>query len=206
MFTQCLQILHACVISYMYLALLPFGTIHSLCLILNPFVMSGSSHIRSVLIGVEYQNWSQTFNVYLHFAMNMVRASSIKTDFHICKICTGQFSIYKSVIQFWFNLPKSRIAKSKKISKVRRHFLIIDANQNTSNMRWTRHKTNILTWKEEKTDEKVSELRSRKYRMMNVKLVKNVFRILPFNLHPDRNLRNHTLEKFQVLKTQEFSG
>ena len=33
--------------------------------------MSGSSHIRSVLIGVEYQNCHQTFVVYLLFAIWM---------------------------------------------------------------------------------------------------------------------------------------
>ena len=31
--------------------------------------MSGSSHIRSVLIGVEYQNWGRTLDVYLLFAI-----------------------------------------------------------------------------------------------------------------------------------------
>ena len=31
--------------------------------------MSGSSHIGSVLISVEYQNCQQTFDVYLRFAI-----------------------------------------------------------------------------------------------------------------------------------------
>ena len=31
--------------------------------------ISGSSHIRSVLIGVEYQNYCQTLDVYLLFAI-----------------------------------------------------------------------------------------------------------------------------------------
>jgi hypothetical protein len=31
--------------------------------------MSGSSHIRSVIIGVEYQNCRQTLNAYLLFAI-----------------------------------------------------------------------------------------------------------------------------------------
>ena len=31
--------------------------------------MRGSSHIRSVLIGVEYRNWCQTVDVYLCFAI-----------------------------------------------------------------------------------------------------------------------------------------
>ena len=33
--------------------------------------MSGSSHIRSILIGVEYQNCRRTLDVYLLFAMWM---------------------------------------------------------------------------------------------------------------------------------------
>ena len=33
--------------------------------------MSGSSHIRSVLIGVEYRNYRQTLNVYLLLAIWM---------------------------------------------------------------------------------------------------------------------------------------
>jgi hypothetical protein len=31
--------------------------------------MSGSTHNRSVLIGVEYRNWSRTLDVYLLFAI-----------------------------------------------------------------------------------------------------------------------------------------
>ena len=31
--------------------------------------MSGSSHIRSVLIGIEYQNYCQILDVYLLFAI-----------------------------------------------------------------------------------------------------------------------------------------
>ena len=31
--------------------------------------MSGSSHIQSVLIGVEYRNWRLTLDVYLLFAI-----------------------------------------------------------------------------------------------------------------------------------------
>ena len=31
--------------------------------------MCGSSHIRSFLIGVEYQNWRPTLDVYLRFAI-----------------------------------------------------------------------------------------------------------------------------------------
>ena len=46
--------------------------------------ISGSSHIGSVLIGVEYQNYYQTLDVYLLFA--------------ICNLWTGQFVTYNSVI------------------------------------------------------------------------------------------------------------
>ena len=45
-------------------------------------IMSGSSHIQSVLIGIEYQNYRQTLNVYLPFCY-LNGANSIKTDLHI---------------------------------------------------------------------------------------------------------------------------
>ena len=35
--------------------------------------MFGSSHIRSVLIGVKYQNYRQTLDVYLVFAIWMIQ-------------------------------------------------------------------------------------------------------------------------------------
>ena len=38
--------------------------------------MSGSSHIRSVLIGIEYQNCHQTFGIYLLFAIWMGQIQS----------------------------------------------------------------------------------------------------------------------------------
>jgi hypothetical protein len=38
--------------------------------------MSGSSHIQSVLIGVEYQNCCQTLEVYLLFAVWMGQIQS----------------------------------------------------------------------------------------------------------------------------------
>ena len=47
--------------------------------------MRGSSHIRSVLIGVEYRNFRRTLDVYLHFATWM-GVYSTKTDSHICKV------------------------------------------------------------------------------------------------------------------------
>ena len=47
--------------------------------------MSGSSHIRSVLIGVEYRNYRLTLDVYLLFAIWMGQIQS-KTDLHICNL------------------------------------------------------------------------------------------------------------------------
>ena len=35
----------------------------------SPPLLSGSSHIGSVLIGVDYRNSHQTLDVYLHFAI-----------------------------------------------------------------------------------------------------------------------------------------
>ena len=60
--------------------------------------MSGSCHIRNVLIDVEYQNYRRTLDVYLLFATYLDGANSIKTDLHICNLWTGQFASYKSVI------------------------------------------------------------------------------------------------------------
>ena len=57
--------------------------------------MSSSSHIRSVLIAVEYRNYRQTLDVYLLFAIWM---GQDKTGLHICNLWTGQFVSYKSVI------------------------------------------------------------------------------------------------------------
>jgi hypothetical protein len=38
--------------------------------------MSGSSHIRSALIGIKYQNYRQNLNVYLLFAVWMGQIQS----------------------------------------------------------------------------------------------------------------------------------
>ena len=38
--------------------------------------MSGSSHIRSVLIDIEYRNCRQTLDVYLHFSIWMGQIQS----------------------------------------------------------------------------------------------------------------------------------
>ena len=45
----------------------------------NNRLMSGSAHISSVLIGVEYRNCCRTLDVYLLFAIRMGQ-ESIKTD------------------------------------------------------------------------------------------------------------------------------
>ena len=61
--------------------------------------MSGSSHIRSVLIGVEYRNYYQTLDVYLLFAIWMGQMPNpIKADLPICNLWTDQFVSYKSVV------------------------------------------------------------------------------------------------------------
>ena len=61
--------------------------------------MAGSSHIRSVLIGVEYKNCCPTLDIHLLFPIIILDgANSIKTDLHICNLRTGQFVSYKSVI------------------------------------------------------------------------------------------------------------
>ena len=62
-------------------------------------VLSGSSHIRSVLNGVEYRNWHRILDVYLLFVIWMGQIQlKVKTDLHVCNLWTGQFVSYKSVI------------------------------------------------------------------------------------------------------------
>ena len=64
-------------------------------------VLSGSSHIRSVLNGVEYRNWHRILDVYLLFLIWMGQIQlKVKTDLHVCNLWTGQFVSYKSVIYF----------------------------------------------------------------------------------------------------------
>ena len=46
--------------------------------------MSGSSHIRSVLIGIKYQNCHRTLDFHLLLAKFLDGENSIKTDLHIC--------------------------------------------------------------------------------------------------------------------------
>ena len=68
--------------------------------------MSGSSHIQSVLIGVEYRNCRRTLDVYLIFAIHLGQIKS-KVNY---RFVTGQFISYKYVNQFGLNLlhPNSK--------------------------------------------------------------------------------------------------
>ena len=70
------------------------------------YLMSGSSHIWSVLIGVEYRNCCWILDVYLLFVIWMGQIQSKLIYILICNLWTGQFVSYKSVIYFWFYLPK----------------------------------------------------------------------------------------------------
>ena len=61
-------------------------------------LVSGSSHIRSVLIGVEYGNCCcRTLDVYFTFCY-LYGASSIKADLKTCNLWTDWSVSYKSVI------------------------------------------------------------------------------------------------------------
>ena len=62
-------------------------------------LMSGSSHIRSVLIGVEYRNCRRTLDVYLLFAILLGQIKS-KLNYRLVTYIS-----YKYVNQFWLNLP-----------------------------------------------------------------------------------------------------
>ena len=66
-------------------------------LLKKTWIISSSSHIQSVLIGVEYWNYCWALDVYLLFAAWMGQSQS--KLIHI-------FVSYKSVIYFWFCLPK----------------------------------------------------------------------------------------------------
>ena len=55
--------------------------------------MSGSSHIQSVLIGVEYQNCRRTLDAYLLFKW----ANIIKTKLQTCNLQNVQSISYKYV-------------------------------------------------------------------------------------------------------------
>jgi hypothetical protein len=60
-------------------------------------IMCGSCHIRSVLLGVECQNWRQTWDVYLPLAILYSGQIYEKPN---CNLQTGQFISYKYVNQF----------------------------------------------------------------------------------------------------------
>ena len=71
--------------------------------------MSGSSHIQSVLIGVEYQNCCRTL-VYLLFAIWM---EQIQSKLIYIFVNQGLTSLQVTSLQFSFDLIcPSRIAKS----------------------------------------------------------------------------------------------
>ena len=61
--------------------------------------MSSSSHLRSVLIAVEYRNCCQNLDVYLTFCYS-AWANQIKTKLQTCNLQTGQSRSYKYVNQF----------------------------------------------------------------------------------------------------------
>ena len=94
-------------------------------------IMSGSSHIRSVLIGIKYRNCRWTLDVYLHFAILLGQITDLNLQ-------TGQSISYKYVNQFWLNLPHSN-SKQKINFQSSTTNLIFNANWNTSNMRWIGH-------------------------------------------------------------------
>ena len=89
--------------------------------------MSGSSHIQSVLIGVEYRNCRRTYDVYLLFAILLGQIKS--------KIIS-----YRYVNKFWLNLPHPNSKKLINIQSLR-IILIFNTNQNTLNMRLMGHKS-----------------------------------------------------------------
>ena len=73
--------------------------------------MSGSSHIRSVLIGIKYRNCRQTLDVYLIFAIWM---GQIQSTLIYIFVTHGQASLQVTSLKFSFDLIcPSRIAKSK---------------------------------------------------------------------------------------------
>ena len=60
--------------------------------------MSGSSHIQSVLIGVEYRNCCPTLDVYLLFAILLGQTQSKLLKLQTCNLQTGQLISYKYVL------------------------------------------------------------------------------------------------------------
>ena len=73
------------------------------------FLMSGSSHIRSVLIGVEYRNWYRILDVYLLFVICMGQIQlKVKTDLHVCNLWTGQLQVCNLVLIKFVQEAKSK--------------------------------------------------------------------------------------------------
>ena len=60
-------------------------------------LLRGSSHIRSVLIGVKYRNCRQTLNVYLLVAISIGQNQSQQTNLQTCNLHTIQSISYKSI-------------------------------------------------------------------------------------------------------------
>ena len=81
---------------------LPWGTIHNWHKIFS--LLSSSSHIWSVLIGVKYRNHCFNFGCLFTFYYS-AWANQIKTKLQSCNLKTGQSISYKYVNQFWLNLP-----------------------------------------------------------------------------------------------------
>ena len=68
----------------------------------NSFLMPASSHIQSVLTGIEYWSfWCLFTSCYFD------RTNSIKTNLHTCNFQINQFISYKFINQFWLNLSFS---------------------------------------------------------------------------------------------------
>ena len=70
-----------------------------MCIEMKQTIMSGSYHIRSVLISVEYRNCCQTLDVYVFTFRYLDGANSIKIDLHnwavgklqVCNLVLIQF-------------------------------------------------------------------------------------------------------------------
>jgi len=100
-----------------------------------------------VISYLKCSDWSRISKLLLNFGCLFTscyfdRAKSIKTNLQTCNLYTVQFISYKSIKQFWLTLPYPNsktwvnIQSSTTVS-------IFDSNQNTSNMRWSRHNSLI---------------------------------------------------------------
>ena len=82
--------------------------------------MSGSFHIRSVVIGVKYLKFMSNIGCLFTFYF-LDRENSIKTDLHICNLWTGQFVSYIQVCNLV--LIKFAQAEKQKVSTVFPHIV-----------------------------------------------------------------------------------